>query len=67
MMHTSENMTQVMELNAQEIELVSGGPLPAIPIIVAGAKAALASSTGKAIAAGAFVAAVTVASAVMDD
>ncbi|RDS76933.1 hypothetical protein [Alteriqipengyuania lutimaris] len=58
---------QIVELDTHEVELVGGGALPLGALLWAGAKAAATSATGKKIAAGAFVAAVAVASAVMDD
>jgi len=64
-MSNAVSIPNICELSVDEIDEVAGGPA-FIPLIIAGTKAALASSTGKAIAAGAFVAAVSVATAVMD-
>ncbi|MCU0946735.1 MAG: hypothetical protein MUF47_00570 [Porphyrobacter sp.] len=61
-MHIKAQNPQIAELNADEIDLVAGGPA-IIPLIVGGAKAAMGSATGKAIFAACFAAAVTVMTA----
>lgn len=56
----------ITALSATDIDNVAGGALPLAPIIWAGVRAAVTSSTGQKLAAGAFAAAVTVASGVLD-
>lgn len=60
-MQKVENIATIVELNSQELDHVNGAWAP---LVWAGVKAAVASKTGKAIAAGAFAAAVAVASTV---
>jgi lactobin A/cerein 7B family class IIb bacteriocin len=64
----SEEVFMIVELSKNEIDQISGGPLPAALVVIGKAAAAAAtSSTGKAIFAGAAAIAGATAAGIFDD
>lgn len=62
-MQNTKNNSMVVELNNSELDHVDGAGF-FVPLLIAGARAAITSSAGKKIAAGAFATAVAIATSV---